>query len=163
MVQDPQSPPTVFVVEDDAFLRSALEGFLRAYGFHVRLFSSATEFLSEPLPDVPVCCLILDLCLPEMSGLELQEKLAQTDLHLPIIFITAHGDIRAAVRAIKAGAVEFLNKPFEHQDLLNAIQRSMRRYEAEHREREELATLRSRSELLTPRENQIMKMVLSGL
>ena len=163
MVQDSQTLPTVFVVEDDALLRAALDGFLRSYGFRVRLFSSATEFLSERLQDAPVCCLVLDLCLPEMNGLELQEKLAQTDLHLPIIFMTGHGDIRTAVRAMKGGAVEFLTKPFDHQDLLNAIHRSIGRYQVEHQEREELAILRSRFESLTPRENQIMQMVVAGL
>lgn len=162
MVQDSPTLPAVFVVEDDALLRNALDGFLRAYGFQVRLFSSAMEFLSEGLPDGPVC-LVLDLCLPEMNGLELQEKLAQKDLHLPIIFITGHGDIRVAVRAIKAGAVEFLTKPFDHQDLLNAIQRSVGKYCAEFQEREELAQLRGRFESLSPRENQIMRMVISGM
>jgi len=158
----PQSLPTVFVVEDDAFLRSALDGFLRSYGFHVRVFSSAREFLSESFPDGPAC-LVLDLCLPEMSGLELQEKLLHKDMHIPIIFITGHGDIRVAVRAIKAGAVEFLTKPFDHQDLLTAIQRSIVKDQVERQEREELAVLRSRFETLTPRENQIMRLVVFGL
>ena len=161
MVQNPQSLPTVFVVEDDAFLRSALDEFLRSYGFHVRPFSSAREFLSESLPDGPVC-LVLDLCLPEMSGLELQEKLAKADRHIPIIFMTGHGDIRVAVRAIKAGAVEFLTKPFDDQYLLNAIQQSIGKYQAEREEREKLASLRSRFESLTPRESQVMRGVVSG-
>jgi FixJ family two-component response regulator len=157
-----QSPPNVFVVEDDPLLRSALDGFLRSCGFHVRLFSSAREFLGESLPDAPVC-LILDLCLPGMSGLELQEKLAQSDRHIPIIFITGHGDIRLAVRAIKGGAAEFLTKPFDDRDLLNAIQRSIEKYQAERQEREELGIVRSRFESLTPRESQIMRMVVAGL
>jgi FixJ family two-component response regulator len=157
-----QSLPTVFVVEDDACLRSALDAFLRSYDFRVRLFSCAKEFLSESFADAPDC-LILDLCLPEMSGLELQEKLVQADLHIPIIFITGHGDIRLAVRAIKAGAVEFLTKPFDDQDLLHAIQRSIEKYQAERQEQHELANLRSRFEALTPRENQVMRMVVFGL
>ena len=157
-----QSLSNVFVVEDDPLLRSALEGFLRSCGFHVRIFSSAREFLGVSLPDGPVC-LILDLCLPGMSGLELQEKLAQSDPHIPIIFITGHGDIRVAVRAIKAGAAEFLTKPFDHLDLLNAIQRSMGKYQAERQEREELEILQNRFDSLTPRESQIMRMVVSGL
>lgn len=143
-------------------MRSALDGFLRSYGFEVRLFSSAREFLSESLPDAPIC-LILDLCLPEMSGLELQEKLTRRDPNVPIIFMSGHGDIRVAVRAIKAGAVEFLSKPFDYLDLLNAIQQLAGRYRAEFQEREELARLRSRFESLTAREKQIMRMVLSGL
>jgi len=159
-----QSLTNVFVVEDDPLLRSALDGFLRSCGFHVRLFSSAREFLGESLPDADApLCLILDLCLPGMSGLELQEKLAQSDRHIPIIFITGHGDIRLAVRAIKGGAAEFLTKPFDDRDLLNAIQRSIERYQAERQEREELGILRSRFESLTPRESQIMRMVVAGL
>jgi RNA polymerase sigma factor (sigma-70 family) len=157
-----QSLPTVCVVEDDAAMRSALDGFLRSYGFEVRLFASAHEFLSENLPETLVC-LVLDLCLPEMSGLELQEKLVRRDVNIPIIFITGHGDIREAVRAIKAGAVEFLAKPFDHLDLLNAIQRSAGRYQTELQQREDRARLRSRFESLTPREQQIMRMVISGL
>ena len=156
------SLPTVFVVEDDALLRDAMDGFLRASGFEVRLFPSAEEFLLESLPDT-AACLILDLCLPEMSGLELQQRLAQADLHIPIIFVTGHADIRVAVRAIKAGAVEFLTKPFEDQDLLTAIERSIAKNQAERREREQLATLRNRFDSLTPRENQIMRLVVAGL
>lgn len=156
------SLPTVLVVEDDASLREALDGFLRSHGFQVRLFSSAWNVLSEKLPDDPVC-LVLDLCLPGMSGLELQKRFAQRNLKIPIIFITGHGDIRLAVRAIKAGAVEFLTKPLDHQDLLNAIQRSVGISEAERGEREELAILRSRAESLTPREHQVMRLVASGL
>lgn len=157
-----RSPATVYVVEDDVSLRHALESFLCAYGYQVRVFSSAREFLSEKLPDAPVC-LVLDLCLPEMSGLEVQEKLAQTNQQIPIIFITGYGDVRIAVRAIKGGAAEFLTKPFDHQDLLNAIQESMAKYQARRRDREELATLRARFESLSPRENQVMRLVVSGL
>jgi FixJ family two-component response regulator len=158
----PHGLSTVFVVEDDAWTRGALDSFLRASGFQVRLFGSATEFLQEKLPETPAC-LVLDICMPEMSGLELQEKLAQADLRIPIIFITGHGDIRIAVRAIKAGAAEFLTKPFEVKDLLSAIERSIEKDQAERKEREELADLRTRLASLTARENQIMRLVVSGL
>lgn len=153
--------PTVFVVEDDASLRAALDGFLRASGFEVRLFPSAEAFLLEELPDT-AACLILDLCLPKMSGLELQQRLAGENLHIPIIFLTGHADIRVAVRAIKAGAAEFLTKPFDDQDLLTAIERSIENHQAERRNREELATLRNRFDSLTPRQNQIMRLVVAG-
>lgn len=153
---------TVFVVEDDASLRRALESLLRASGFRVHLFSSATEFLLARAADTPAC-LLLDLSLPGINGLELQEKLSRANLHIPIIFMTGHGDIRAAVRAMKAGAVEFLTKPFEDLELLRAIQRSIEKDSAERMEREELATLRSRFSSLTARENQIMRMVVAGL
>lgn len=153
---------TVYVVEDDAFLRDALDSFLRGAGFRVRLFRSAGEFLLERMPDEPAC-LVLDLRLPGMSGLELQEKLALADLRIPIIFISGHGDIRIAVRAIKAGAVEFLTKPFDQQDLLSAIQRSIEKDQAQRRDREELVNLRNRFASLTSRENQVMRLVVSGL
>jgi FixJ family two-component response regulator len=154
--------PTVFVVEDELPIREALDSFLRSAGFRVRLFPSAREFLLEWNPNDPGC-LVLDVCLPEESGLALQQELIETSIRIPIIFITGHGDIRMAVQAIKAGAVEFLTKPVDHQELLNAIHRSIEKDRTERKDREELASLRSRLDSLTSRENQIMQLVVSGL
>lgn len=156
------SPSTVVVIDDDAPVRVALDSFLRASGFDVCLFPSAEALLLEGLPDTAVC-LILDLCLPQMSGLELQQKLAQAHLHIPIIFLTGQADIRVAVRALKAGAAEFLTKPFNDEDLVDAVERSIEKHRAERRTREELETLRSRFDSLTPREHQIMRQVVDGL
>jgi FixJ family two-component response regulator len=154
--------PTVFVVEDEAAVREALDGFLRSAGFRVRLFSSPNEFLQGWNPN-DAGCLILDVCLREESGLTFQHSLIQADIHIPIIFITGQGDIRMAVQAIKAGAVEFLTKPLNDRDLLNAIQRSIERDQSERRERDELSGFRGKFESLTWRENQIMRLVVSGL
>jgi FixJ family two-component response regulator len=116
----------VFVVDDDASVRAALESLFRSVGLAVRSFGSAQEFLSEPVADIPAC-LVLDVRLPGMSGLDLQRELAERDPALPIIVITGHGDIPMTVRAMRAGAVEFLPKPFRDQDLLDAVQRSIER------------------------------------
>jgi FixJ family two-component response regulator len=153
---------TVFVVEDDESVREALDSLLRSAGFRVQLFRSAREFLLEWSPD-DSGCLILDVRLPEINGLELQQELVKADLHIPTIFITGHGDIRMSVRAIKAGAVEFLTKPIDDLDLLNAVHRSMEQDRAERKDRAELASLRRRLDSLTGREREVMRWVVSGL
>jgi FixJ family two-component response regulator len=153
---------TVYVVEDDESVREALDSLLRSAGFRVQLFRSAREFLLEWNQDHSGC-LILDVRLPEINGLELQQELVKADLHIPTIFITGHGDIRMSVRAIKAGAVEFLTKPINDLDLLNAVHRSMEQDRAERKDRAELASLRGRFDSLTGREREVMRWVVSGL
>jgi FixJ family two-component response regulator len=155
-LQEPK--PVVFLVEDDATLRMSVEALLRASGFVVRAFESATEFLGSAL-----ACLVLDVNLPGTSGLELQAMLAQTEPELPIVFVTAHGDIRMSVRAIKAGAVEFLPKPFDDRDLLNAVQQALERARCAQQQRAERDELRARYELLTPRERQVLAGVVAGM
>ena len=154
--------PTVFVVEDESAVREALDSFLRSAGFRVKLFSSAYEFLlARRRSDNG--CLILDVRLPGVSGLDLQQELVKANIDIPTIFITGHGDIRMSVQAIKAGAVEFLTKPIDHLELLNAVQRSMEKTRTGLKERTELASLRGRFDSLTPRERQVMHLVVTGL
>ena len=151
----------VFVVEDEEAVREALSSLLRSAGFRVKVFSSADEFLLALQPD-DSGCLILDVRLPGVSGLALQQELLKAEIHIPIIFITGHGDIRMSVQAIKAGAVEFLTKPIDPLNLLSAVQRSMEKDEVERKGREELASLDKRFGLLTPREREVMQLVVSG-
>lgn len=152
----------VFVVDDDASVREALRSLLRSVGLAVELFSSAQEFLQRKRPDLP-SCLVLDVRLPGVGGLDFQRKLAEAKIPIPIIFITGVGDIPMSVRAMKAGAVEFLTKPFRDQDLLDAIQVALERDRARRQEEAEIATLRERFELLTPREREVLSRVISGL
>jgi FixJ family two-component response regulator len=154
--------PTVFVVEDEESVRVAVDSLLRSAGLRVKLFSTARELLAELTPD-DSGCLILDVRLPGVSGLELQQELIKADIQLPTIFITGYGDIRMSVQAIKAGAVEFLTKPTNDMDLLDAIHRCMEKDRAGRRDKEELTTLRKRFDSLTPREREIMQFVVSGL
>jgi len=154
--------PVVFVVDDDAGIRESLDSLIRSIGFGAQTFASAQEFLRSQLPDAPGC-LVLDVRLPGLSGLDLQRELALADVRIPIIFITGHGDIPMSVRAMKAGAVEFLTKPFREQDLLDAIQQAIDRDRVARQERAKLAALRQRFELLTPREREVMQRVVSGL
>ncbi len=158
----PEKDPVVFVVDDDPSVRQALDSLIRSVGFEVQIFGSAQEFLQSQIPEVPGC-LVLDVRLPGLSGLELQHELARTDVQLPIIFITGHGDIPIAVRAMKAGAIEFLAKPFRDQDLLDAIQQAIERDRAARNDRAELAELRNHFDSLTPREREVMQLVVSGL
>ena len=151
----------VFVIDDDVSIREALSSLIRSVGLGVMLFSSATEFLSFRRPDAP-CCLVLDVRLPGLSGLELQQELKARGLGLPIVFITGHGDIPMSVRAIKAGAVEFLPKPFRDQDLLDAIQFAIARDQTRRQELDRLSGLRGRYNTLSPRERQVMAMLLTG-
>lgn len=157
-----KSEPTVYVVEDDASVRDALSSLVRSVGLRVQLFTSAQEFLKHKRPDGPAC-LVLDVRLPGQSGLELQRELVAGESGIPIIFITGHGDIPMSVRAMKAGAVEFLTKPFRDQDLLDAIQQALERDRAAGQLREERAELRSRHDSLTPREREVMTLVVRGL
>ncbi len=153
--------PMVFVVDDDASIRDALKSLIRSVGLNVELFSSAQELLQRQRPDVP-SCLILDIRLPGISGLDFQRQLADANLRFPIIFITGHGDIPMSVRAMKAGAVEFLTKPFRDQDLLDAIQIALERDRTRRQHESEIAALRERFESLTPREREILPLVVSG-
>src|SRR5881296_3639382 len=139
----PEPDPVVFVVDDDPSLRHALTNLLRSVGLRVETFGSAREFLAGPRPDAPGC-LVLDVRLPGLSGLDLQRELAAAQITMPIIFITGHGDIPMTVQAMKAGAVEFLTKPFRDQDLLDAIAQAIARDRVERQQRAELAALRQR-------------------
>jgi FixJ family two-component response regulator len=157
-----QATPIVFVVDDDPSVREALSSLIRSVGLSVKTFSSAQEFLTSQRADAPAC-LVLDVRLPGLSGLDLQRELAATHSSIPIIFITGHGDIPMTVEAMKAGAVEFLTKPFRDQDLLNAIQQAIERDRIVRGQRAQLAELRTRHETLTPRERQVMALVVTGL
>jgi FixJ family two-component response regulator len=154
--------PVVFVVDDDASVRDSLLRLITSVGFTVEVFPTAHEFLSARRPDVPGC-LVLDVRLPGLSGLDLQRALADTDASLPIIFLTGHGDIPMSVGAMKAGAVEFLTKPFREHDLLDAIRSAIERDREARREREELAELRGRYASLTPRERDVLAGIVAGL
>lgn len=152
----------VFVVDDDAAMRQSLSNLIRSVGLRVEAFASAQEFLRSKRPDVPGC-LVLDVRLPGLSGLDLQKRMAEADIEIPIIFITGHGDIAMTVRAMKAGAVEFLTKPFRDQDLLDAVQQALERDRTARAQREVIDELRARLESLTPREQQVMGLVVAGL
>jgi FixJ family two-component response regulator len=152
----------VFVVDDDQATRDSLKTLIRSVQLGVELFASTTEFLAAKRPDVP-SCLVLDVRLPGISGLDFQHKLAQSGIHIPIIFITGHGDIPMSVRAMKAGAVEFLTKPFRDQDLLDAIQIALEKDRARRLRDAEIAVLQTRVASLTPRERQVFPLVVSGL
>jgi FixJ family two-component response regulator len=151
----------VFVVEDDASVREALAGLIRSAGWNVEVYVSAHEFLARPRTDVP-SCLVLDVGLPGLSGLDLQSRMAELHHDIPIVFITGHGDIPMSVRAMKAGAVEFLTKPFVDKDLLDGIQLAIDRNRAGRSEDAELRELRECYASLTPREQQVLELVISG-
>jgi RNA polymerase sigma factor (sigma-70 family) len=151
----------VFVVDDDPSVRSSLKLLLSTVGLRVESFDSAEAFLQKKLPDVPTC-LVLDVRLPGLSGLDFQRKLAARNVCIPTIFITGHGDIPMSVRAMKAGAVEFLTKPFRDQDLLDAINIGLERDRARREQEKLLAELRQRFETLTPREQEVASMAVSG-
>ena len=152
----------IFVVDDDASMREALQRLLRSVGLQVTTFASAHEFLHHRGADVPGC-LVLDVRLPGLSGLDLQHELATAQLDLPIIFITGYGDIPMTVQAMKAGAVEFLTKPFRDQDLLDAIRQALERDRLARAQRVEMAELRGRFDALTPRERDVFGLVVTGL
>lgn len=154
--------PTVLIIDDEAPIRTAMQRLLRTVGLHSESFATPQDFLRHKLPDGP-SCLVLDVRLPEMSGLDLQRKLHELGVQIPIIFITAHGDIPMTVRAMKSGAVEFLTKPFRDQDLIEAIQQALKR-ETEWRQRQhETQELKQRYETLTSREREVMGLVVSGM
>jgi len=156
-----RSAPTVFGSDDDADLRASIQGLLRAAGLPSETFATAEEFLHNNR-DGPGC-LVLDVSLPGVSGLDLQRRLADAGVRIPIVFITGHGDIPMTVKAIKSGAVEFLTKPFDDQDLLNAIQQAFDRDRVTRNQQSELAKLRTRYDSLTGRERQVMGLVVSGM
>jgi len=154
--------PTVFVVDDDPSIREALSSLIRSVKLRVETFSSAQEFLRHDRPDA-AACLVLDVRLPGLDGLELQQQLIRDGVHLPIIFMTGHGDIPMSVRAMKAGAVEFLTKPFRERDLLRAIEQAIERDREAMAQRKEMADLLARYDSLTPREQEVMGSVVKGL
>jgi FixJ family two-component response regulator len=153
--------PVVFIVEDDQSVRAALDSLMRSVGFKVLTYSSAREFLDSERPDVPGC-LVLDVLLPGISGLELQRELVSANVRIPIVFITGHADVPATVQAMKAGAVEFLTKPFRDQELLEAVRLGIERDRVFREESAMLAGLRERFESLTPREREVMSLVVRG-
>ena len=152
----------VFVIDDDASMREAIGRLLHAIGLTVRTFGSAREFLSTRLPDIPAC-VVLDVKLPGLSGLDLQREMVERGIHVPVIFITGHGDIAMSVQAMKAGAVEFLTKPFRDQELIDAVRSGIHRDREGRKERTELAVLREGLSQLTQRERQVMALVVAGL
>jgi RNA polymerase sigma factor (sigma-70 family) len=152
----------VFVVDDDGAMRQSLKNLIGSVGLRVEAFASAQEFLRSKLMDVPAC-LVLDVRLPGLSGLDLQKRMADAGIEIPIIFITGHGDIPMTVQAMKAGAVEFLTKPFRDQDLLDAIQQALERDRMARKQRAEINELHNRLDSLTPREREVMGLVVAGL
>jgi FixJ family two-component response regulator len=156
------SDHTVYVVDDDRSSRESLAFLLKAAGFTVRAFASSQEFLGFARPDGPAC-LVLDVRMPGLTGLQLQEELAKLGVRIPIIFMTGHGDIPMSVRAMKAGAVEFLTKPFREEEMIRAIAHAIARDRVAHAGRLEMAELRSRHAGLTPREREVMASVVTGL
>jgi FixJ family two-component response regulator len=156
-----EAAPTIVVIDDDPSLRESIGGLLRSVGLRVRLLASVDEFLEAGRPEGPAC-LVLDVRLPGRSGLDLQRDLAAAGIHLPIIFITGHGDIPMSVGAMKGGAIEFLTKPFRDQDLLDAIQLGIGRDRARLEDEKGLAELRARLDALTQREREVLALVVAG-
>jgi FixJ family two-component response regulator len=157
-----ETAPIVFVVDDDPAVCVAVKRLIRSVGIEVQTFNSAQEFLESKRADAPGC-LVLDVRLPDLSGLDLQQELATANIDLPIIFVTGHGDIPMSVRAMKAGAVEFLTKPYREQDLLEAIQHGIRQHRTKREQRAEIIELQRRYELLTLREREVFPLVAGGL
>jgi FixJ family two-component response regulator len=158
----PQGTLTVFVIDDDAAVRASIQGLLKSVSLRSEAFATTREFLRSKRPDGP-SCLILDVRLPGVNGLDFQRELADADIRIPIIFITGHGDIPMTVKAMKSGAVEFLTKPFRDQDLLDAIHQALDRDRVARQQQSELAGLRKRYESLTTREREVMGLVVSGM
>jgi FixJ family two-component response regulator len=158
----PESKAIVFVVDDDLSVRQGLERLLHSIGWKVETFASAQEFLAHRRENIP-SCLVLDVGLPGLSGLDLQKRILEANREIPIVFITGHEDIPTSVRAMKAGAVEFLVKPFSEEDLLDAIQQAIKRDQSARYQQAQMADLWSRYESLTPRQRQVMEKVASGL
>jgi FixJ family two-component response regulator len=158
----PPEESIVFIVDDDEAVRESLESLIRSGGHIVRSFSSATQFLDHARPEVP-SCLVLDVRLPEITGLDLQQRLKALNIGTPIIFITGHGDIPMSVQAMKAGAIEFLTKPFHDQVLLDAIAQAIERDGKQRAQRADLAEVLTRYSSLSPREQQVMELVVSGM
>ena len=158
----PEDALTVFVIDDDAAVRASIQGLLKSVSLRSEAFGTAEEFLHSKRPDCPGC-LVLDVELPGVNGLDFQRALADAGIRIPIIFITGHGDIPMTVKAMKFGAVEFLTKPFLDQDLLDAIHQALERDRVGRQQRNDLAELRNRYESLTPREREVMGLVVSGM
>lgn len=154
--------PTVFIVDDDARMRAAMQRLLKSVGLHSQSFATPRDFLQHKLPDSPIC-LVLDVRLPGMSGLEVQHKLIEMGVQIPIIFITSHGDIPMTVQAMKSGAVEFLTKPFRDQDLIDAIQQALKRESETRQQQRDTRDLKERYETLTVREREVMGLLVSGM
>jgi FixJ family two-component response regulator len=154
--------PVVFVIDDDAGMRGALRSLLESVGLRVEPFGSAPEFLQSMLPDI-ASCLVLDIRLPGVSGLDFQDDLAKADIHIPIIFMTGHGDIPMTVKAMKAGAVDFLTKPFRDQDMLDAVTRALARDRQRRESQQAVSGLRLLFDSLTPREREVIALVTAGL
>jgi FixJ family two-component response regulator len=154
--------PIVLVVDDDSEVRDALSGLFRSVGLDSRLFASAAEFLQHKLPETP-CCIVLDIRLPGVGGLDFQAQLTKENINVPIVMMTGHGDIPMSVRAMKAGAVDFLTKPFRHQDMLDAVAQAIERDRKRRDSEKSLAELRGLFESLTTREREIMRLVTAGL
>jgi FixJ family two-component response regulator len=154
--------PIVFVVDDDESVRMALSNLFRSVGLRVEVFGSAAELLRSKLPDV-VSCLVLDVRLPGLSGLDFQAELAKANLHIPIIFMTGHGDVPMSVKAMKAGALDFLTKPFRDQDMLDAVSTALERDRTRRESERMVSELRARFESLSPREREVMAFVTAGL
>jgi len=154
--------PTVFIVDDDRDVRESLHELLESVGLHPKSFGTAREFLSSPRSDGP-SCLILDVRLPGISGLDLQHELKKVKLSIPIIFLTAHADVPMSVKAMKSGAIEFLTKPFRHQDLLDAVQRSLVRDRISREKQRDISELRQRYNTLSIREREVMSRVVTGM
>lgn len=157
-----RSQSVVFVIDDDAAMREALESLFRSVGLQVKVFASAPEFLESKRPDA-ASCMVLDVRLPGPSGLDFQVELAKANVHIPIVFMTGHGDIPMTVRAMKAGAVEFLPKPFRDQDMLDAVQAGLERDRQRRNDANDVSRFKSSYDSLTPREQEIMGFVTSGL
>src|SRR5579862_6838717 len=154
--------PTVFIIDDDRSMRQAVQDLVESVGLRAEAFATGQDFLSKQRTSDP-CCLVLDVRLPQISGLDFQRQLAEIGVQVPIIFITAHGDIPMSVKALKSGAVEFLTKPFRDQDLLDAIQQALQRDRAEREQQAELNALHDRYEALTAREREVLTLVVSGM
>jgi FixJ family two-component response regulator len=158
----PAGVPTVFIIDDDSGMRQAVQDLVESVGLRAESFSTGEEFLKKQRTTEP-CCLVLDVRLPHMSGLDFQRQLVEVGVQIPIIFITAHGDIPMSVRALKSGAVEFLTKPFRDQDLLDAIQQALQRDRAAREQQAEINALHERYEALTAREREVMALVVSDM
>jgi FixJ family two-component response regulator len=158
----PAAVPTVFVIDDDDLVRTAIQGMLKSVGLRSETFRTPQEFLRSNRPETP-SCLVLDVRLPGVNGLDFQRELSDAGVRIPIIFITGHGDIPMTVKAMKSGAVEFLTKPFRDQDLLDAINQGLDRDRLARQQQSELGGLRKRYESLTPREREVMGLVVSGM
>ena len=162
MPQSRESDAVIAIVDDDPSVRKGLSSLIRSVGLQVETFASAQEFLARPGAEAP-SCLVLDLQLPGLSGLDLQKRMAEVGLEIPIVFLTGHGNIPASVQAMKAGAVEFLTKPFDEHDLLQAIQEAIERDRRTRQQHAEMRELQNRYESLTAREQEVMQQVVSGL